>query len=48
VFHPDVQEQRPFAVLADLDEPGLEGVVLVVGDFLIQDGVVDRLDDAAG
>ena len=40
VLDPHVEEQRPLAVLADADQPRLEGVVLGVGDLVAADGVV--------
>src|SRR5699024_8601261 len=48
VLEPDVEEQWPFAIFADLDEPSFEGVVLVVADALFNDDVVECLDCAAG
>ncbi|MGY2747699.1 hypothetical protein ACVWZ8_004881 [Arthrobacter sp. UYCu723] len=47
MLHPDIQEQRPLAVFADLDEPCLEGVVLLVADMFFKNDVVDGLDDPA-
>ena len=48
VLDPDVEEQRPLAVLPDLDQPRLEGVVLVVGDLVLADGVVHGVEHLAG
>src|SRR5699024_1915890 len=48
VFEPDVEEQWPFAIFADLDEPSLECVVLVVAHTLFNDDVVECLDCTAG
>ena len=48
VFDPDVEEEGPFAGFADADQPCLEGVVFVVGDFVFADGVVDGVEDFAG
>ena len=48
VLDPHVEEQRPLAVQAHLDHPGLEGVVLLVGDLLVADHVVHGLDRCRG
>jgi len=48
VLDPHVEEQRPLAVLSDLDQPRLEGVVLVVGDLVPADRLVDRVEHLAG
>ncbi|MEQ7849399.1 hypothetical protein V6R90_19140 [Nocardioides kribbensis] len=48
VLDPDVEEERPLAVLADLDQLRLQGVVLVVGDLVATDRVVNRLEHLAG
>ena len=48
VLDPHVEEQRPLAVLADLDQPRLERVVLLVGHLVPPDGVVDGGDDLGG
>lgn len=42
VLEPDVEEERPLAVLADLDQPCLEGVVLGVRHLVL----VDDLEEA--
>jgi hypothetical protein len=41
VLDPHVEEQGPLAVFADLDQPCLERVVLVVGDLVLADRLVD-------
>src|SRR6201998_1457414 len=38
MLDPDVKEQRPFAVQANLDQPRLERVVLAVGDVVLAYG----------
>ncbi|SIJ34101.1 Uncharacterised protein [Mycobacteroides abscessus subsp. abscessus] len=48
MLEPHVEEQRPFAVLADLDQPRLERVVLLIGHLLLEDEVVERLDRLPG
>ena len=48
MFHPHVEEQRPFAVLADVDQPRLERVVLVVADLVLADRLVHGLEHLAG
>src|SRR3954468_11279806 len=45
VFDVDVAEQRPFARLADVDEPLLGGLVLLVGDVVLDDHLMDPLED---
>ena len=42
VLDVDVAEQRPLAGLADVDEPLLGGLVLLVGDVVLDDRLVDR------
>ena len=42
VLDVDVAEQRPLARLADVDEPLLGGLVLLVGDVVLDDRLVDR------
>ena len=41
----DVAEQRPLARLADVDEPLLGGLVLLVGDVVLDDRLVDPAQD---
>ena len=48
MFHPNVKEQRPFPVLADVDQPRLERVVLVVADLVSPDRLVHGLEHLAG
>ena len=43
VLEPHVEEERPLAVLADLDQPALEGVVLLVGEAVLADDLVQGL-----
>ena len=42
VLDEHVAEQRPLAGLADVDEPLLGGLVLLVGDVVLDDRLVDR------
>ena len=42
-----VAEQRPLAGLADVDEPLLGGLVLLVGDVVLDDRLVDAPQDVA-
>jgi hypothetical protein len=43
VFDPDVEEQRPFAVLTDVDQPRLQRVVLGIADLVLADGLGDEV-----
>ena len=45
VLDVDVAEQRPLARLADVDEPLLGGLVLLVGDVVLDDRLVDAPQD---
>ena len=45
VLDVDVAEQRPFAGLADVDEPLLGGLVLLVGDVVLDNRLVDPPQD---
>ena len=47
VLDVDVAEQRPLAGLADVDEPLLGGLVLLVGDVVLDDRLVDAPQDVA-
>ena len=47
VLDVDVAEQRPLAGLADVDEPLLGGLVLLVGDVVLDDRLVDSAQDVA-
>ena len=47
VLDVDVAEQRPLARLADVDEPLLGGLVLLVGDVVLDDRLVDAAQDVA-
>ena len=48
VLDPDVEEQRPFAVLTDVDQPRLQRVVLVIADLVLADGLMHRVEHLAG
>ena len=45
VLDVDVAEQRPLAGLADVDEPLLGGLVLLVGDVVLDDRLVEAAQD---
>ena len=45
VLDVDVAEQRPFTRLAHVDEPLLGGLVLLVGDVVLDDCLVDAPQD---
>ena len=47
VLDVNVAEQRPFARLADVDEPLLGGLVLLVGDVVLDDRLVDPPQDVS-
>ena len=47
VLDVDVAEQRPLARLADVDEPLLGGLVLLVADVVLDDRLVDAAQDVA-
>jgi hypothetical protein len=38
------RKKRPFTVGADFDQPRLQGVVLLIGDLVLDDDVVGGLD----
>ncbi len=44
MFYEDIQEQRPLAVGAHPDQPGLQRVVLRIGHVVLADRRVDGLD----
>ena len=45
VLDVDVAEQRPLAGLAHVDQPLLGGLVLLVGDVVLDDRLVDASQD---
>ena len=48
VLEPYVEEQWPFAIFADLDEPSLQSVVLVITHALFENDVIEGFDRATG
>jgi hypothetical protein len=46
VLDEHVEEQRPLARLADLDHPGLRGLVFGIGDVVLADDLMDAVKDS--